>query len=44
MKTGRNNHGCGITERPDGTQNAIVAGAVLEDSVEIYNFETQTWR
>ena len=44
MQTGRYNHGCGITEIPDGTLEAIVAGGMADDSVEIYNFKTQTWR
>ena len=45
MQNGREGHGCGMIEKPDGTQEAIVAGGhAREDSVEIYNFETQTWR
>ena len=45
MQIGREDHGCGLIQKPDGTYEAIVAGGHMgTDSVELYNFETQTWR
>ena len=45
MQTGREDHGCGLIEKPDGTQEIIVAGGdYYENTVEIFNFESQTWR
>ena len=47
MARARHMHGCGMAKRSDGTFEAVVAGADDEsgdDTVEIYNFETQTWR
>ena len=43
----RNFHGCGLVKRSDGTLEAVVAGGdegLGDDTVEIYNFDTQTWR
>ena len=48
MPTGRHGHGCGVIQKADGTQEAVVAGGddylYFEKSVEIYNIETQSWR
>ena len=44
MQKRRYRHGCGLARKSDGTVEAVVAGGYKEDSVEIYNFDTNTWR
>ena len=44
MKTSRYGHGCGLARKLDGTLQAVVAGGYLEDSVEIFDLDTETWR
>lgn len=44
LNTGRHEHGCGLARKLDGTIQAVVAGGVDEESVEIYDFATGHWR
>ena len=44
MQTARRYHGCGLATKSDGTMEVVVAGGVGFDTVEIYNFESNTWR
>ena len=45
MQRGHSLHGCGRGKKADGTINAVVvAGNSHDYSVEIYDFDTQSWR
>ena len=44
MQENRTSHACGLVTLSDDTKELVVAGGYHRTSVEIYNFETQTWR
>ena len=45
MQTGRDDHGCGLATKSDGTVEVIVAGGDSgTDTIEILDLATLTWR
>ena len=44
MQTGRLYHGCGLARKQDGALQVVVAGGVKNDSIEILDLDTMTWR
>ena len=44
MAIGRSGHACGMAFKSDGSVEVVVAGGKVEASVEIFNFQTNSWR
>lgn len=44
LQTGRYWHACGLARKLDGTYQVVVAGGYTENSIEIFDLDTKTWR
>lgn len=43
MPNGRNGHSCGLIKNPEQGPQIVVAGGYVDDSVDIYTVNTDSW-